>query len=198
MRQMRALAPGFLLSQGKVSNALPAVEHLTEPKFPSTRDMSYPRACPVGPGKHAVRGEVPRSRYQGSLTQRLLPTYWETGGARTAAPGGRARRCSSEAARTALEAKAAAERAALAEKQARMVRTWAQHDKSILPPIATAGAAQGHAMVWQRDQHYRCTNAPCRAWANVMWPDDERWSGYSAPNRSCPFTHPNHYRGARQ
>src|ERR687883_1049364 len=57
MSQMRAVAPGLLLSQGKVSNALPAAEHLAEPKFPSTRDMSCPRGCPVGSGKHAVRGE---------------------------------------------------------------------------------------------------------------------------------------------
>ena len=105
------------------------------------------------------------------------------------------RQSSSE--RTALEAKANAERAALATQQARMARTWARHDKSVLPPIATAAAVQGHAMVWQRDQDYRCTNARCRAWGNVVWPDDERWSGYSGPNRPCPFTHPNHYRGTR-
>src|SRR5205085_10751044 len=40
-------------------NATLTGERLTEPKLPGTRDMSYPRVCPVEPPKHIVRVKVP-------------------------------------------------------------------------------------------------------------------------------------------
>ena len=43
-------------------NATLTGERLTEPKLPGTRDMSCPRACPVEPPKHIVRGKVPSRR----------------------------------------------------------------------------------------------------------------------------------------
>jgi hypothetical protein len=30
------------------------------------------------------------------------------------------------------------------------VRAWAQHDKTVLPPIAALAAEQGHALVWEK------------------------------------------------
>jgi hypothetical protein len=49
----------FLLSRGEVLNAISTAEHLTGPKPPSTRDMSYPTAFPMEPPKHIVRVKVP-------------------------------------------------------------------------------------------------------------------------------------------
>jgi hypothetical protein len=51
--------PVFLPSRGEVLNAISTAGHLTEPRLPSTRDMSYPRAFPVEPLEHTVRGKVP-------------------------------------------------------------------------------------------------------------------------------------------
>ena len=43
-------------------NATLTGERLTEPKLPGTRDMSCPRAFPMEPPKHIVRGKVPSRR----------------------------------------------------------------------------------------------------------------------------------------
>ena len=47
-----------LPSRGEVVNAISTAEHLTEPRLPRTRDMSYPRACPVEPPKRIVHVKV--------------------------------------------------------------------------------------------------------------------------------------------
>src|SRR4051812_42729627 len=43
----RTPLPVFLLSRQEVLNAILTAGHPTEPRLPSTRDMSYPRAFPV-------------------------------------------------------------------------------------------------------------------------------------------------------
>ena len=48
-----------LPSRGEVVHAISTAGHLIEPRLPRTRDMSYPRACPVEPPEHTVRGKVP-------------------------------------------------------------------------------------------------------------------------------------------
>jgi len=43
-------------------NAILTAGHPTEPRLPSTWDMSYPQAFPVEPPEHTVRGKVPSRR----------------------------------------------------------------------------------------------------------------------------------------
>ena len=45
----------FLPLCGKVLNAIPTAEHRKEPRLPSTRNMSYPRAFPVEPPTYRSR-----------------------------------------------------------------------------------------------------------------------------------------------
>ena len=70
----------FLLSRGEVLNAILTAEHLKEPKPPSTRDMSYPRAFPVELPEHTVRVKVPGSQYHAQLTGNFPVTSLDAAG----------------------------------------------------------------------------------------------------------------------
>jgi hypothetical protein len=65
--------PVFLPSRGKVLHAIPTAEHRKEPRLPSTRDMSYPRAFPAEPPEHTVRVEVPSYRATARVACQIAP-----------------------------------------------------------------------------------------------------------------------------
>jgi hypothetical protein len=70
-----ASLPVFLPSRGEVLHTISTAEHLTEPKLPRTRDMSYSRAFLVEPPEQTVRGKVPASLYHKRLTCDVFSTF---------------------------------------------------------------------------------------------------------------------------